>query len=116
MNLNGRVKNGKLAEVKKCVESKDKKYDLPESNALGYAGYGGQMEVIKYLIANGYTNFNKGLIGGCCGGSLEIVELMISHKADDLEYGLYFALRKKRTDVIEYLTNKIKVRNESKKN
>jgi len=51
----------------------------------------GHKELAELMISRGATNFDWGLGGACKRGHKELVELMISRGATDFNVGLYYA-------------------------
>jgi len=58
---------------------------------FGEACKGGHIDIVKFMIEKGATDYNYGLRGTCEGGNVEIVNLMIKQGATDWDEGLYFA-------------------------
>lgn len=63
---------------------------IQENSNLAFAmkgsGYGGHIDIIKYLIERGATNYNCGAYGACHGGFYDVVKYLIDLGADDFSW------------------------------
>jgi ankyrin repeat protein len=78
----------------------------PRSVHLLEAYYGGQRDLVDYLIRRGCKGFNHGLCGACRGGHRDLVELMLQKGATKYDMGLSGACRGGHLDLVELMIEK----------
>lgn len=65
----------------------------------------GHLDVVKFMIDKGVTNFNEGLYTACCGGHIDIVNLLVglTENIVDLNSGLQGACYGGRIEIIKLM-------------
>jgi Ankyrin repeats (3 copies) len=71
--------------------------------AILEAAEGGHMEIVKLMIENGATDFNTAMINAAEGGYMEIVKLMIEKGATDFDTAMNYAAIGGQMKIVEYL-------------
>lgn len=66
----------KISEIKKCLKWKIPLKD-PPFPIMFYACKNGNLDVVLFLIAHGFNNWDSGLQGACIGGHEHIAKLML---------------------------------------
>ena len=113
------AKEGNLEMVQSIIEEQNfdvnTKYEKDGSTALHWAAYGGQYDVVKYLVEHGAdvnakdNNDMTPLMDAAQEGHLEVVKYLVEHGADvNAKHGedwtaLTSAARKGHLDVVKYL-------------
>lgn len=77
-----------------------------KSLGLFYACYGGNIEIIKFLIKNDFDEWDEGLKGACHGGQQEIAELMIKLGANNFNHALQNACEGGNMEIVKLMIEK----------
>ena len=73
---------------------------------LLYTCQGGNLDVVAMMISHGANDWNYGLYVACVGGNLDIVTMMISHGANNWNWGLLGACMGGNLDVVAMMISK----------
>ena len=80
--------------------------DLGATNfdwAMSFAAGGGYLDVIKYLIGLGATDLENAMASASAGGHLAVVKYLVELGATNFGNAMYEATEGGHTDIIEYL-------------
>lgn len=75
--------------------------------AMSYAASGGYLDIVKFLVDQGATDFNIALIWAAGEGHLEIVNFLIQRGANKFDTALEAAAENGHLDLVKYLITKV---------
>lgn len=99
---------GDINIVKKIITTMREMGETPKLDSSFIAAEKGNLNLLKYLISQGYRGFNYTLSRAAFVGQLEIVKYLVENYNLDITSALDYARRNKNNkEVVEYLESKI---------
>ena len=74
--------------------------------AMYRAAYGGHLEIVKFFIDQGARHFNRAMAGAARGGHLEIVKYLITQGANNFDWAMEGAARQGHLEIVKYLIDR----------